>query len=185
LKVPSLSKLAWASAALILSLSIFAIIGVCMANTANFTVEPLKEYTITLSLHETDTVSGSFSVVSNDQTGINFYITGPGGNTFLSYDNVLQKNFSFTANSTGDYQLHFNNSVSSTYAKTVSLDYNSVRYIMGMPEEQFLFVVIAVFAVVGIVVYLVLMPKRLLSFYCVRFRFSFSNGDAIHVYDID
>jgi len=133
--------------------------GAAFGDNAHFTVQPLETHSIMLSLHETDSVSGSFSVVSNDETGVNFIVTDPYNNTVLQYDNVLQKSFSFTADTDGNYQLHFGNSVSDVYSKTVSLNYSVTSYIMGMPQEQFLFLVVAAVAVIGIMLYAVLMPK--------------------------
>jgi hypothetical protein len=135
------------------------VLGVVFGSNASFTLQPLKEHTITLDLKETDSVSGSFSTVSNDETGVNFYVTDPYNNTILHYDNVLQRNFSFTAEVDGDHQLHFDNSLSTVNRKTVSLNYDTVHYIMGMPQEQFLFIVIAAVALIGIVLYAVLMPR--------------------------
>jgi len=154
-----LSRLVYAFTALIIIVSLFIFIGISVAENASFTVQPQKEHVITLSLHETDSVSGSFSVVSDDETGINFYVNDPENKTVLRYDNVSQKSFTFTAQLTGDYQLHFDNSVSSVYSKNVVLNYNITHYIMGMPQEQFLFIVTAAVALIGILAYLVLMPK--------------------------
>jgi len=122
-------------------------------------VQPLKEHIVTLSLKETDSVRGSFSVVSDDETGVNFFVTDPQNRTILRNSNVKQKSFSFVAEVTGNYQLHFDNSVSSVHRKTVALNYNITHYIMGMPQEQFLFLVIAAVALIGILAYAILMPK--------------------------
>ena len=152
------SVLAWA----FVVLSVFLLVGfsgVAVGDNASFTLQPLKEHTITLSLHETDSVSGSFSIVSDDEIGASFYVTDPYNNTILHYDDVLQRSFSFTAEVDGNYQLHFDNSLSDVNRKTVSLNYNITRYIMGMPQEQFLFIVIAAVALIGIMLYAVLMPK--------------------------
>lgn len=133
--------------------------GMVIADNANFVIQPQKEHVTTLSLQETDSVSGSFSVVSDDETGINFYVNDPQNKTILRFDSVKQKSFSFIADSTGNYQLHFDNSVSSSYSKTVALNYNTIHYIMGMPQEQFLFLVVAAVALIGILAYAILMPK--------------------------
>lgn len=130
-----------------------------LADNANFSVQPLKEHVIPLSLQETDSVSGSFSVVTDEVNGINFYVTDPQNNTVLRFDNVKQKSFSFIAETTGSYQLHFDNSISASAEKHVALNYNTTHYIMGMPQEQFLFVVIAAVALIGILAYAILMPK--------------------------
>jgi hypothetical protein len=114
---------------------------------------------ITLSLKQTDGVSGSFSTVSDDGTGVNFHVTDPYNNTILHYDGVLQRNFSFTAEVDGNFQLHFDNSLSPSYRKTVSLNYDVTHYIMGLPQEQFLMIIVVAVAVIGLMLYAVLMPK--------------------------
>lgn len=139
--------------------ALLAVVGTAIGDNASFTVQPLKTHTIALSLQETDSVFGSFSVVSDDETGVNFFATDPYNKTVLRYDNILQKSFSFTAETDGNYQLHFDNSISDVCGKTVSLNYNVTRYIMGMPQEQFLFIVIAAVALIGIMLYAVLMPR--------------------------
>ncbi len=151
-----------ASALTLAALSVIFLAGaleVAYSTNASFTIQPLKEHTVNLDLKETDGVSGSFSTISNDDTGVNFYITDPYNKTILSYDNVLQRSFSFTTEVDGRYQLHFDNSLSASSRKTVSLNYDITRYIMGMPQEQFLFIVIAAVALIGIILYAVLMPK--------------------------
>ena len=154
-----MSKSTYAFVALILILSVFMFIAVAGGDNANFVLQPQKKQVIALSLRGTDGVSGSFSVASNDETGINFYVDDPNGNTILAYSNVLQRSFTFVAESTGDYLLRFDNSLSSAYSKTVALNYNITRYIMGIPQEQFLLLVIVAFALIGLVAYTLLMPR--------------------------
>ena len=125
----------------------------------SFTIQPLEERTITLSLRLDDGVSGSFSTVSDDGTGVNFRVTDPYNNTILHYEDALQKSFSFTAEAEGDFQLHFDNSLSAAYRKTVSLNYDVTHYILGLPQEQFLMIVVVAVAVIGLMLYAVLMPK--------------------------
>ena len=158
MKCVGLSRLAYVLATLILT-TVFASMGIVIADNANFTIQPQKEHVITLSLQETDSASGSFSVISDDDTGIDFFVIDAQNKTVLRYNNVKQKSFSFTAEATGIYQLHFDNSVSSSYSKTIALNYNTIHYIMGMPQEQFLFVAIAAVAIIGIMAYALLMPK--------------------------
>ena len=139
--------------------ALLAFVGGARGDNASFTVQPLETHTITLSLHETDSVSGSYSVISDDETGVNFFVTDPYNNTILRYEDILHKSFSFTAEADGNYQLHFDNSISDVNRKTVSLNCNVTSYIMGMPQEQFLFIVIAAVALIGIMLYAVLMPR--------------------------
>jgi len=159
LKCECLSRLTYAFTVLTLVASLSIITGTVAADNANFVLQPQQEHRITLSLKETDSVSGSFSVVSDDDTGINFCIIDPQNTTILRHTDVKHKSFSFIAEATGNYQLHFDNSVSSNYEKTVALNYNIIHYIMGMPQEQFLFLIVAAVALIGILAYVVLMPK--------------------------
>jgi hypothetical protein len=138
---------------------VLGIIGIAAGDNASFSLQPLKDRIITLNLKETDSVSGSFSVVSNDETGINFFVTDPYNNTILQYDNVFHRDFSFTAESDGNYQMRFDNSLSAAYSKTVSVNYSSTHYIFGMPQEQFLFILIAIVALIGIVLFVLLTPR--------------------------
>ncbi len=154
-----MSKSVYVIAIFILSTLVPLSIGLAVADNASFKVQPQNEHVISLSLQETDSVSGSFSVVSDDQIGIVFYVTDPDENMALRFENVSQKDFSFIAQITGTYQLHFDNSFSTVYSKTVVLNYNITHYTMGMPQEQFLLIVIAAVALIGILAYAVLMPK--------------------------
>lgn len=154
-----LPRLSFAFIVLILVISLFTVAANVNADNANFTVQPQKEHVISLDLKETDSVSGSFSVVSDDDTGIDFHVVNPLNQSILTYLNVKQRSFSFTVDATGTYQLHFDNVVSSNYSKTVALNCNITRYIMGMPQEQFLLIVVAIVALIGIVAYVTLMPK--------------------------
>jgi 23S rRNA U2552 (ribose-2'-O)-methylase RlmE/FtsJ len=97
--------------------------------------------------------------VSNDDTGVDFSVIDPSNQTTIVHSNTKQKSFSFIAEMTGNYDLHFDNVVYSDYAKTVTLNYNVTHYIMGLPQEQFLLVVIAIVALIGVVIYVALMPK--------------------------
>ena len=153
-------RLAFTLVSVIISALVIAGIPVLTFGTnTSFTLQPLEEHTITLSLQQADGVSGSFSTVSDDGTGINFHVTDPYNNTILHYDGVLQRSFSFTAEVDGDFQLHFNNTLSAGSRKTVSLNYDVTHYIMGLPQEQFLMIVVVAVAVIGLMLYAVLMPK--------------------------
>jgi hypothetical protein len=155
-----LQKITFASAfAVIGVLIIVGILVPAFGTNTSFTLQPLEERTVTLSLRLGDGVSGSFSTVSDDGTGVNFHVTDPYNNTILHYEDALQKSFSFTAEAEGDFQLHFDNSLSAAYRKTVSLNYDVTHYILGLPQEQFLMIVVVAVAVIGLMLYAVLMPK--------------------------
>ena len=77
--------------------------------TQTFSVPKLTEYTTTLSLNQNDYISGSIVVAGGVSNAINFYITDPKGNNVVSYNDVTQVSFSFTASTTGNYTVYFDN----------------------------------------------------------------------------
>ena len=154
-----MSKTGYVLLALTLITSLFVLVETAASENANFTIQPHEERVVTLSLQETDSVLGSFSVVSNDDTGVDFSAIDPSNQTTIVHSNAKQKSFSFIAEVKGNYQLRFDNPDFSDYAKTVALNYNVTHYIMGLPQEQFLLVVIAIVALIGVVIYVALMPK--------------------------
>lgn len=158
-KCACLSKLSYALPTLAVIASLFVLVEIVVSDNANFVIQPQEERIVTLSLQKTNSGSGSFSVVSNDDTGIHFWVIDPKNQTALRFNNTQQRSFSFVAQTTGNYQLHFDNSISSDYTKTVALNYDVTHYIMGLPQEQFLLVVIAIVALIGVVIYVALMPK--------------------------
>lgn len=125
------------------------------AETENFTVPPQSEITKSLSLREDDRVSIGFSVVGQSTSGLNFYITDPDGNTIMRRDTVGQLSSSFSAEMTGTYILHFDNTHSSE-SKTVALNYDIQHYIFGMPQTMFwVFVIIGV-SVIAVAVFVLI-----------------------------
>ncbi len=124
------------------------IVGSVHATTENFTVPPGNEVIKTLALHENDRVSIGFSVVGKT-ADLTFYVTDPYGDTMILHEKVGQKNFSFLAEISGNYVLHFDNSNSSE-SKLISLNYDVEHLIMGMPQEMFLVLVI-----VGVLIFAV------------------------------
>ena len=155
----TLLKLSHAFNAITLIALVSVLIGIVFAENANFIVQPQKQHVIPIGLQETDSVSGSFSVVSDDDTGVDFFVIDPENQTILRLDNIKQRSFSFIAQATGNFKLCFDNSISSDYSKTVALNYSVTHYIMGLPQEQFFLIVIAIVALIGVVVYVALMPK--------------------------
>ena len=67
--------------------------------------------------------------------------------------------FSFLTTEAGTYTLHFDNT-QSTETKTVTLNYDVEHYILGMPQEMFLTIVIVTLAVLTVAAFvLVGKPK--------------------------
>ncbi|MGD6806991.1 MAG: emp24/gp25L/p24 family protein [Candidatus Bathyarchaeia archaeon] len=117
-----------------------------------FTVPSLHDTTIQLSLNQGDVVTGSLVVSGGLGNDIDFYVTDPQGNSLLSYSRIIQTEFSFQAPASGNYTLHFDNTVGlGLLPRTVTLDYNIIQSIAGIARSTFL-LIIAIAVVVLIVV---------------------------------
>lgn len=125
------------------------------ATTENFTVPPETEVTRTLNLKEDDRVAIGFTVVGQTVNALNFYVTDPNLDTIIQYDTVGQKSLSLQATTPGVYILHFDNSLWQE-EKMVSLNYDVQHYILGIPQNLFFVLVIAVISVIGIAFFVLL-----------------------------
>ena len=67
----------------------------------------------------------------------------------MQFRGIGQRNFSFAATATGTYILHFDNSLSPE-DEIVTLNYSIQHYIMGIPQNMFLVIVIAVIVVLAV-----------------------------------
>jgi hypothetical protein len=84
-----------------------------------------SQCTLTFNLNNGDSVSGSISVTGGTGNDVNFYITNPTGAQIYSAGRVSGgTSFSFTADSSGAYILHFDNSFSLISSKQVTVSYN-------------------------------------------------------------
>ena len=108
--------------AIVLLLSI-TISYVSATETEVLMVGPYTERILIISLDENCKFVGSLSISGGDND-INFWVTNPTGNAIVNLGRVSQEaTFEFTAQQTGDYTLHFDNSFSLQSPKTVSLSY--------------------------------------------------------------
>lgn len=130
-----------------------SITGTASATTETLTVPPLHEITRSLSLREGDRVSGSISVIGGSGNDIDFFVVDPDGIIVLQAERLTHKDFSFSAKKGGTYVLHFDNSFSLLASKQVTLNYNIEHYIMGLPQEQFLLLVIVAVIVVAVIIF--------------------------------
>lgn len=120
---------------------------------------PLGEpTTFTLTLNQNDYVSGSIVVTGGLTSDVNFYITDPGSNNVVSYSQITQTSFSFSAETTGVYTLFFQNT--GLLTKNVTLDYNVKASILGLPQDTFIILVVAAILAVIIVVSIVILAIR-------------------------
>jgi hypothetical protein len=136
------------------SLILFAsIVGVALATTETLTVPPRDIITRSLNLREEDRVSGSISVIGGSGNDIDFYVVSPDDIVVLRIERLTHKDFSFEAEKGGTYVLHFDNSFSVLVSKQVTLNYSIKHFIMGIPQEQFLLLVVVAIILIAIIVF--------------------------------
>lgn len=115
-----------AAALLVLLVLLSASMDVVPANastTQNCTAPVGGSCTVAFNLSSSDQVSGSVSVVggSND---IQLYVTDPSGAQIYNAGRIVgNSSFSFAADATGAFILHFDNSLTSSASKQVTVSY--------------------------------------------------------------
>jgi len=88
-------------------------------------IDPLTKRMLIFNLSEGDKFSGSLSISGGTNNDIDFWITDPNGNTIINLGRISQgTTFEFTAQKSGAYTFHFDNSFSLISSKTVSLSYD-------------------------------------------------------------
>ncbi len=143
--------------AIVLLLSI-TILYVSASETEVLTVGPYTERILIINLDENCQFVGSLSISGGDDD-INFWVTNPTGDTIVNLSRVSQEaTFEFTAQQTGDYTLHFDNSFSFQSSKTVTLSYDATK--PSLFNNPIFILLIAIIAIIVIVVVLVRYVKR-------------------------
>ena len=147
--------------AIVVLLSLLAL--ACCSLATTFSVPKLSEHAMTLSFNQNDYVSGSVVVTGGVSNAINFYITDPKGNNVVSYNDVTQVSFSFTASTTGNYTVYFDNR-EGLFAKSVTFSYSDKTAALGLPQDTFnllLTIIIVIIVAVTAAVITVLLLLRL------------------------
>ena len=135
---------------LLLTFSLLATVRSVVADTATYPIQPLQQQTITLTLNNGDSVTGT--IVVNGQGMIDFWISDPQGMNVTNYSNAGQTSFSINAQTSGTFTFHmFNPSADSSIS--VTINYNPNYTILGMPQELFLLLVIVGIALLLVVVW--------------------------------
>ena len=129
--------------------------GVVEAAAHTFTVPAGGEKIKTLGLNEGDVVSGRVNVVGGSNNDIKFYVTDPNGNVVVRFDRASATDFGFTASMSGTYSFHFDNTLSDS-DKTVTINYDTQHYILGMPQEYFYVFVVLFIGILGVMVFIAL-----------------------------
>jgi hypothetical protein len=87
-------------------------------------LEPNNKQIVSLDLNHGDCVNGTLIVSGGDSNEIRLQVEDPNGANVLSYYYTAYANFSFSANTTGTYQLTLDNSFCScNTAKNVTIEY--------------------------------------------------------------
>jgi hypothetical protein len=118
----SVKKLIFVFAASLLVLCFSSSLTVNASQT--FVLEPNNKQIVSLDLNHGDFVNGTVIVSGGDSNEIRLQVEDPNGANILSYYYTAYANFSFSANTTGTYQLTLDNSFCScNTAKNVTIDY--------------------------------------------------------------
>jgi emp24/gp25L/p24 family/GOLD len=123
---------------LLLVIGVVALALVRIAPVSSATVQQCNapsgsECTLTFNLNSGDKVSGSVSITGGSSNDINFYVTNPSGARIYDAGRVSGgTSFSFTADSSGAFILHFDNSFSLLSNKQVTVSYDVSSG--GIPE---------------------------------------------------
>lgn len=125
------------------------------AQVQNCSVQPGAQCTITFNLNNGDQVSGSISVTGGSGNDVNFWITSPSGATIYNAGRISGgTTFSLSANQSGAYIVHFDNSFSLLSSKQVTLSYDvSSTIIPGTsPTTSYIVLIAVVILLVALVV---------------------------------
>ena len=116
---------------LIVTAMLFLLVLVSSVDTAEvrtITVSPFTTETLIFSGFAGDTFRGSLSISGGSGNDIDFWITGPRGNTVVNLGRVSgTATFAFTAKESGPYTFHFDNTFSWFSSKTVSLSFDKTQ----------------------------------------------------------
>jgi len=126
-------------------------------------VPALNSETLTINLSSGDKFTGSISISGGSGNDIDFSVTDPQGTTILDLGRVSQgRSFEFTAQQSGAYTFHLDNSFSILSSKTVSLSYDITPSILnfGSGGNSLLLIIVVIVIVILVVVIAVAASKR-------------------------
>jgi hypothetical protein len=141
-------------ASIIVIIVLFSFVALAACTSQTFTVPGLQTTTTTLNLNKGNVVSGNVNVSGGVGNDINFYISDPNGNNVVNLSHVTQSSYSFTAQSTGTYTVHFDNTIG-LLQKSVTFTYNTTPSVLGLPQDTFieiLSIIIVAIAVAAVIV---------------------------------
>lgn len=149
------------------TLSIAFLTAVSAAEMETITVPPLRSVGFIFNLGVGDTVRGSISVSGGSGNDVDFWVTDPGGSHILNFGRVSRgTDFSFRADRSGAYTLHFDNSFSLISSKMVIITFDVERPIIPgvgagpLDWSSIVLVAIVLAIIVIVVVAAVIMLRR-------------------------
>lgn len=117
------------------------------------TVNPMQQQMLTFNLSSAQRFTGSLSISGGSGNDVNFWVTDPQGTTILNQGRVSQgTTFEFTAESSGAYTLHFDNSFSLLSSKVVVLTYDVSLPTVGGIDLGLLLTIIGVIVILLFVI---------------------------------
>ena len=137
---------------LFLFMLLFAIIPQANAETKPLKLPPKQDTTISVNLNSGDSMSGT--VVVNGEGSVDFWVSDPQNGNATSSNNIRYTQFSITAETSGTFTFHMFNRGDNEV--TLTLNYNAVRRIFGMPQEIFLLLVIAGIVLLMLIIWAVM-----------------------------
>ena len=124
-----------------------------------------EQETITINLQAKQKVIGAFNISGSREDLIDFWVRDPTGAIVLDSGTVADgENFTFTANSNGEYTLNFENNVA--YTKFINLEYDIESEILPNLSNSDVLICIVIGAVAvgllltGIGIYVMLRRNR-------------------------
>ncbi|HEV2227074.1 MAG TPA: emp24/gp25L/p24 family protein [Nitrososphaerales archaeon] len=119
----------------LLALSTIQLVPVNAATVQNCNAPAGSQCTLTFNLNNGDKVSGSVSITGGGANDVDFFVTNPSGAQIYNAGRVNSgTSFSFTADASGAYILHFDNSFSLLSDKMVTVSYDVSSGGGGIPE---------------------------------------------------
>ncbi|MBT8172154.1 hypothetical protein KJN74_04725 [Candidatus Bathyarchaeota archaeon] len=126
------------------------------ATTLSITVPAGEQVDQIMDLKADDHVSIQFNVLGADNSYISFSLMCP-NSTEVNFGEVGLFSYDFICDEKGEYVMSFvNNDLAENMF--VTLNYEVVSYIFGMPQTQFLVIFIAVVCVLMVAFYTLLSP---------------------------
>jgi hypothetical protein len=117
------------------------------------------------NLDELDKFTGSIAITGGSGDDVDFYVTDPHGSRIVDLGRVSQgTSFDFTAQDSGAYTLHFDNSFSLFSSKVVTLSYDIENPILPNGDNFVLWIIAGAIIIgvvlIGIAVYVYIRSKQ-------------------------